>query len=159
MAIDLTCDCCGKDFSRRKSCVNEGENYCSFECSHEGRSEKITKPCTNCGVEVTRSPSDMEATQIFCSCQCRGEYNRIDGGRRDYIGDWQTKKKRAVKRANGMCEHPDCNRRECKYGYQLHVHHIIPNRYTNPETHEMSNLIVLCQEHHMELEPAKYLCG
>jgi len=39
----LVCDVCGKEFSRRKSAITKGGNYCSVACRNKGVGDKISK--------------------------------------------------------------------------------------------------------------------
>jgi len=79
------------------------------------------------------------------------EHERWMGGHKDYYGSsWYSIKEKAMKRANGVCEFPNCKKEKCETGESLHCHHIIPNRLTDSETeHDLENLIVLCREHHI----------
>jgi len=151
-----TCECavCGEKFDRNPSKVKE-VNYCSHECAQTGRSKKVDLECDECGKEFKRSPSEVY-DRNFCSASCYGKYQRLDGPRKRRLGDWSKKRQMALERAGYTCEHPQCDRNKCRNGKSLQVHHIIPNRFTDLENHDMSNLLVLCREHHNEIEPKVY---
>jgi len=91
----------------------------------------------------------------------RGEDNPnyIHGSPGEYHASpvYRENRREAMKRAEGICEHPDCTKRESKHGIDLDCHHIIPARLFNSEEerHKLDNLIILCREHHAEVEPAK----
>jgi len=149
--VTITCDCCGSKFKRQTSKVKE-TNYCSHNCSKHGRSKKIKVECVECGDTFKRSPSEINNNN-FCSEHCYGKYQRLDEPRKRRLGDWSKKRRMALDRASYTCEHPKCDKNKCANGDSLHVHHIVPNRFTDLETHNMDNLLVLCREHHNELEP------
>lgn len=79
------------------------------------------------------------------------------GGCGEYYGkEWENTRQKALKRANYECEHPDCSKEQCDNGRELVSHHIIPNRLTESKyEHNLDNLLVLCDEHHYEIEPSK----
>ncbi|MDX1769883.1 MAG: hypothetical protein R3328_00010 [Planococcaceae bacterium] len=66
--IKLTCDCCTKTYSKKKSHVGVYvKNFCSNECHNEFNKCTITKECEACGELFTRVPS---AAKRFCSISC-----------------------------------------------------------------------------------------
>lgn len=84
------------------------------------------------------------------------EHPAWNGGHTKYKGDWCSKRKKALERAENSCEHPDCDKTVCDNGYSLNCHHIIPNKLTDDELkHDLDNLLILCGEHHREIEPSK----
>ena len=131
--VEVVCDGCGADFERR-------------EC-HENLAEGTY--CSDCGPAGGGGKRDIS-----------GENNpRWSGGVTDtnHKGDWHPKRKKALERANHTCEDPSCSR-DTDGEMQIDVHHIIPKRFTEDEyTHDLDNLLVLCKEHHREVEPAPKL--
>ena len=88
----------------------------------------------------------------------RGEKHPAWGGgtTKSYVGNWYEQRNKAIERAGGVCEHPDCEKEETEYGYDLHCHHIIPNKLTeNERIHKLDNLMMVCDEHHREVEIPK----
>lgn len=88
----------------------------------------------------------------------RGEEHPAWGGgtTKFYLGNWYEQRNKAIERAGGVCEHPNCEKEETEYGYALHCHHIIPNKLTEDETiHKLDNLMMVCHEHHREVEIPK----
>jgi len=74
---------------------------------------------------------------------------------------WNQRDK-ALKRANNVCEHPECSKRETDNGRALDCHHIVPEYSfdNSKKAHDLNNLIILCREHHTGkngLEPSKHM--
>jgi len=70
-----------------------------------------------------------------------------------YGPDWKKVRQEAIERADGACEHPKCEKEKSRNGRGLECHHIIPNFLTEDEQeHDLDNILVLCREHHDELE-------
>jgi len=76
------------------------------------------------------------------------------GGRRNYRGpNWSTQREKALKRSMYCCE--SCGmtgeNHQDKYGYDLHVHHIVSRKNflpDDPEQNSLDNLCVLCHRCH-----------
>jgi hypothetical protein len=70
---------------------------------------------------------------------------------------YRENRRKAKKRAGDTCEAPGCVKEESDHGIDLDCHHIIPARFFNSEKerHSLDNLIILCREHHAEVEPPK----
>jgi len=118
----------------------------------------------SCGFEENSQHFDSGADNIMYNIgkehplygKRQEEHPAWNGGRTKYKGDWCTKRKKALERAENTCEHPNCQKNQCDNGDSLHCHHIIPNKLTDSELkHDLDNLIILCGEHHIELEPKK----
>jgi len=90
------------------------------------------------------------------SFQQIGENNPCwKGGHEKYRGStWENSKQNTRNRANNKCEHHKCNITKEKLGKKLDVHHIVPYRYyeSSEKANELSNLILLCPDHHREEE-------
>ncbi|GGK74406.1 HNH endonuclease [Haloarcula sebkhae] len=62
-------------------------------------------------------------------------------------GEWRLARAQALRRDQYRCQH--CDRREGKWGTDLHVHHIQPTRKGG--SHELENLVTLCNSCHNRL--------
>ena len=99
--VELTCDNCGKIFTRRRSRIKFKigrkatktiKTFCSQEC--RGVNNKIIKPCANCGKLVSRQLHEFKENKsgnIFCSKSCAATYNNLHkttGTRRSKLEIW-----------------------------------------------------------------------
>jgi hypothetical protein len=153
----------------------KANSYCSDRCQDEAFSEKFTgkdnpngsnrvkKPCKNgCGETVSRPPSQVpESGNLFCSKFCETDWreDNWDGESYRYYGaNWKEQSDKARRRAGGVCEDPQCEREESQDGKELEAHHIIPSKFfdDHEEANRLDNLLVLCREHHSEVEPKRY---
>lgn len=175
---NLDCTWCGESFKRQKSRLNGEKHFCSQDChgswksanltgKNHWNSNQVTTNCDWCGNEIERAESDI-LSEVFCDNHCMSQYrlNADNGGENHpnwkggdgshYYGpNWQQRRREAIKQARGVCEHPECQRVESRCGRSLDVHHIIPFRYFDDKqkANKLSNLMVLCQEHHAKVEP------
>lgn len=175
---EIICNWCGESFRRQESQLTGDKHFCSKDCQGSWKSEnltgdnhwnydRVTTSCDWCNDEIKRAESEI-FEEVFCNDSCESKY-RLDadnsgenhpnwqggGGSHYYGANWDEKRREAIKRANGVCEHPDCKRVESQNGRSLDVHHIIPFRLIDDkdEANNLSNLMVLCQEHHVKIEP------
>lgn len=125
---------------------------------------KCTNVCEFCNEEYDAYPS-ITGNSTFCSMSCKTEWQKEHksrennpmwmGGHETYRGSSWTEAKRLVReRDNGVCQNPNCVITKEDIGRKLDVHHIIPFRYfdTHEEANDTENLILLCPEHHNELD-------
>lgn len=175
---------CDKQFEAYQSRVDNGRDaYCSDECKYDDiqsyiisgedhvqydASTHVDKVCKWCETPMSVPQSRLEEGRgVFCSEECHNDWRSevvsgenhpryVDGEQRDYGRNWDRKKSQAHRRAQSRCEHPDCDKTSADVGKSLDVHHIVPFRLhdTYKEANTLDNLIVLCREHHQELEPA-----
>lgn len=174
--VEVSCDWCDDSFKRQESTIKDQEKvFCDQQCHGYWKSENLNGDdhwnynsvkvsCDFCGDTLTRAVSDIYG-QVFCGNDCMagwlsenivGEnHPNWKGGSNDYGEGWESKRREAIKRANGVCEHPNCKRVESRCGRSLDVHHIVPFRLIDDtnKANKLSNLLVLCQEHHAEVEP------
>jgi 5-methylcytosine-specific restriction endonuclease McrA len=72
--------------------------------------------------------------------------------RRAYLGctgeEWQKARMRALVRDGFQCQHPGCDETRLRY---LEVHHRVERQHGG--THDLANLLTLCQEHHAAHHP------
>jgi endogenous inhibitor of DNA gyrase (YacG/DUF329 family) len=181
---DTECSFCGESLTVRQKDRVEGNNFCDNKCESKYRSDngggenhplydggKVTVACLICSTQVKRWPAKIEQQErVFCSKSCQGKWRgenwtgednpNYDGGvfEHQYGPNWANAREQAIEQADGSCEEPDCQREECRNGYNLDVHHIIPRRHFDDKTeaNELDNLLVLCREHHAEIEPNGY---
>lgn len=93
------------------------------------------------------------------------DYPSPDDGKWNYGSTWHKQRVKAMMQARGTCEHPSCDRRESQSGRALEAHHIVPYRQgveegyfsSREDANTTDNLLVLCREHHIELEPRSFL--
>lgn len=74
--MELICDGCGKEFSRYKSLINEGENFCSKECYKNNREDNRKKvSCNNCGKKFKVHKKRYKIRDNFyCSKNCEKKW-------------------------------------------------------------------------------------
>ena len=99
--IELICDVCNKNFTRRRSQVRRElklikgthiNTYCSQKCA--GKGNNITKPCAKCGTETTKLLKEFKKSKsgnLFCSRSCAATYNNLHkttGTRRSKLEVW-----------------------------------------------------------------------
>jgi len=71
--MNVKCDYCGKEFSKRKSHVRE-KNYCSTDCyASSKRKERIETICAYCGKQIER-PKHKILENNFCDRNCHMKY-------------------------------------------------------------------------------------
>jgi len=179
-----SCSHCEKEISVRQKGRLDGNNFCDKKCESNYRSEnksgenhpnfsggKDRVECEMCSTVVERWSTQIEQqNNVFCSYDCQDKWRSVhktgknnpnySGGvfEHEYGPNWREQRTKAISRANGICEHPGCEKRKTKTGYSLDVHHIVPRRYIEDlsEANRLSNLLVLCRQHHRELEPPLY---
>ena len=80
--MQVTCEYCGKVFSRVPSKVKE-HNFCSRECRGKAESKKLILCCKICGKNFLRSKSHAEQSKIsFCSRECYKKFLYNNGTRK-----------------------------------------------------------------------------
>lgn len=74
MLVKRICKTCGKEFSVSESKIKSGGGkYCSNECRHVGKRNKIKRICPICGEEFSVYPSGIKRGQgKYCSRKCMG---------------------------------------------------------------------------------------
>lgn len=172
------CEYCGAEFRIRQSDRLETKNFCDDECqgnwqsenrsgedSHAYEGKTIEVECEFCGSDVEKNKSQLDENQerYYCGYQCQADWRKenINTGSHDYGETWYSQRRKALRRADHECEDPRCNRTECQNGNSLEVHHIVPFRTFNSSevANDLDNLLVLCREHHNEIEPKWTLDG
>lgn len=69
---------------------------------------------------------------------------------------YRRNRKRLMDICEGICQHLKCSKEESEHGMDLDCHHIVPHKLLpEGEKHSIENLIILCREHHAEVEPPK----
>jgi hypothetical protein len=148
MKVETTCDYCGKIFMKEEKQINYNHKHglkvlCSRGCVAKSklRGEKVK--CFKCGKEIYRKPSDKlknTSGNFFCSKSCANSYHNtiyktVDGAFNGY-------RQKALEHYGPKCF-------LCDYDVEpaLEVHHIDGNRKHN----NLSNLVVLCPNHHKEV--------
>lgn len=127
--------------------------------------------CSYCGDDIVRSSEShrSDTEHSFCDMECYGNWRsenvvgeshpQYEEGFTDNYGpSWPKQREKALERDNRSCrvcgmENPE--HRE-KFGCGVHVHHIRPFREfglpNHQEANALSNLVVLCQDHHTQWE-------
>ena len=165
--LQRVCKNCGKEFEVLKSIekTNASGNFCCRDCYNEYlttltgeknvRYKRIEKQCPVCGKKLFVIPSkDKMYINNFCSFECRSKYffNYVGGdksfhwkgGHANYRGNFDAVKREyfAKKQICALCGATK----------DIHIHHIIPFRYTQDNSKD--NLIPLCRKHHRVVEIA-----
>lgn len=149
----VQCVCCHKNFDKSQREFNKSEklnrsHYCSRDCFWKFNSRQKEIPCGNCGKLIIKKQSDFaksKSGQVYCSSSCSvATSNKLRIGEKhplfdDYGKDYRKKAFANLKPCCDIC------------GYStlevLHVHHKDENRLNN----DLSNLIILCPTHHVEV--------
>ena len=163
--VDRVCKNCGKSFEilKCKLKTNASGNFCCRQCYNlylktlKGEKNKsynrISHKCNECGKELKIIPAKMkEYKKHFCSLKCRSEHyakefsgeknSNWKGGHKKRKGDFVLAKRKYFK-GKQFCA-------ICGTTKNIHIHHIIPYRYT--EDNSKSNLIPLCRSCHRKVE-------
>lgn len=162
------CKNCGVEFYVYRSALeksNASGNFCCRKCYNEAQKgftgeknnhySSKTVLCAQCGKEIRRTASKIQAYKnSFCNHECRGKYlHHYIGGNKNcnWRGGLTTNKGdfATVKRLHfsGLQFCAICGATKA-----IHIHHIIPYRYT--QDNSTGNLIPLCAKHHKMVEAA-----
>lgn len=148
-------------------CYRQHRSESYSDSGHPKWVERTTVECLNCGDEIERLPS-MVRERNFCDYDCLGEWNAEqysgegspvwNGGKQYYYGpNWRKQRRKAMERDGHECKvcgiSREQHREEC--GEDLHCHHrrkILEFKSDGEvdfeAANELSNLVILCQEHH-----------
>lgn len=164
--VDRVCETCGKDFKVFLSAItgtNATGRFCSRPCYTEFKKtltgqkshmyNKVDTQCSYCGVQIQVIPARMDAYEShYCSNDCRhkahvGAYAGAKnpnwrGGHIKRKGNFATVKSIHFPGVK-FCAF-------CGTTKKIHIHHIIPYRYT--QDNSLTNLIPLCVSHHRVVE-------
>lgn len=105
--------------------------------------------CANCGVKVVRKAAAFDRSKnLFCSTECAnaGQKKR-DTDMLRYGPGWKSRRDEIRKR-DGVCR--SCGKSPEENGSALHVHHLVPFRYSG--TNRPENLVALCDSCHHSIE-------
>lgn len=131
---------------------------------HYAWQERVEIKCCNCGeASVVRESVASKEGRWFCDRDCWGEWfseyqsgsnnvNYIDGKSSGNPGPgWGKARRKALERDGHTCQNCGKCRGEVNW---LDVHHIIPRREFEDvqDSHELSNLVVLCRSCHVKAE-------
>ena len=129
------CAQCGKEFSRQRSWIDNGMQFCDRHC--KATWQEANPP--NRPMPVMRGPNNP----------------RWRGGYDGYYGpNWRQQRRNARHRDNYACQR--CGKTEQELGKQLDVHHIVAfrefriDRYL--EANRLVNLICYCHSCHLAVE-------
>ena len=165
--VKRICKNCGKEFIINKSKLsdktNNSGNFCSRECYNKYQKtltgernnnyNSIKYNCDYCGEEIEKKKKKMEEYEHhYCSRECKGKHHSElfsgennplwRGGHKNRKGDFEKVKKEHFN-GNQFCA-------ICGTTQKIHIHHIIPYRYT--EDNSVNNLIPLCVSCHRKIE-------
>lgn len=151
----VTCNQCKKEFDKAKKAITQqlkkghSNHYCSKACSLQHQREfqrnGTVEGCYNCGKPVYRSKEKLERSKSgrrFCCNKCASISlgKEMRGANHPSYIDGQGKYREiAYEKWGTACV-------ICGYDRVINVHHIDKNRKNN----DISNLIVLCPNHHAE---------
>ncbi len=153
--IKVPCAYCKKPTSKFKHHVTYNKqhgykNYCSASCKNKSKQTGSYAPCTNCSTPVWRTNSTKarsKSGKYFCSRHCATVVNntvyKSNEHHPNYISGKASYRELAFKYYGVKCK-------LCNYNIKkvLEVHHIDSNRSHN----SVSNLMVLCPNHHKEVQ-------
>lgn len=163
--VKRICKHCNKEFEilKCKLKTNASGNFCCRECYNKylktltGEKNKnynrIIYNCDYCGKELKIIPAKFkDREKHFCNKDCRSKYHigkfanekngNWRGGHKNRKGDFEAVKKKNFKNKQ-VCA-------ICGSTKKIHIHHIIPFRYT--EDNSLNNLIPLCNSCHRKVE-------
>lgn len=142
------CEYCEEEFSRRTS-VSRPKKYCSANCGHKARRNKIEVKCHNCGEMTKKTPSNLKNSKhgfYFCGRKCKEEAQSLEGNcpeiRPSHYKDGITSYRQKMA-AEIECGCVSCGVEE---EYLLEIHHKDGNRHNNVR----SNLEVVCANCHIK---------
>jgi hypothetical protein len=142
-----SCDCCGKEFRRKKSQLKLAvKHYCSIACAEQGRRKGKMVECFGCKELVYKSLKDLKRSvskKYFCSKACANIWLGIQQ-RAENSPNWAGGKssyKNMLKRTDIKKSCILCKRNDSRF---LCVHHIDKNR----ENNRIKNLVWLCRNCH-----------
>lgn len=162
----VICDNCGEEVKRSPSHVQD-HNFCDNECRAEwmkdyytgsnnpswegGQYKKVE--CDYCGEEFKRKKAWIEQNENdFCCKECADEYAKTitgeehfnwRGGKKKYGAEFRQAKEKYFSDKKQFCA-------VCGTLKNIHIHHILPYRYTEDNSRE--NLIPLCASCHRRIE-------
>lgn len=143
------CVICGETFKAKRASVLA----CSPECRRASMRLKVEAfKCEECGKEFERPTfaTARGAARRFCSTRCSARtFSRENPTR--YGGTWTTWRRRIFRRDSSACV-------ICGSTDDLQVHHFIKlTMFADPnDAHYYENLVLVCFEHHKEIEDAGY---
>lgn len=138
------CEYCGETFRTRKN----HQKFCSTECAVKKNLETmVTLECDYCGEEFERPVMGVSETYLhnFCSKRCRNKhYTQLYyPHERKYGPDWYIIRKEVLDYYDNICQ-------RCGVKNDLHVHHIIPRKYTDKPINSLETLLPLCDTCHKQ---------
>ena len=144
-SVGIICEECGKQFRRPIANAKGKKQFCSLKCLRTYEQRKwIDRTCRECGKTFRVLKSSIEKTNAsgnYCSWNCYTKAQHIEGSH-----SWKGGFER-IKRENfggvQFCA-------ICGTTKKIHIHHIIPFRYTHDNS--IDNLIPLCASHHSQIE-------
>lgn len=105
--------------------------------------------CANCGVKVVRKAAAFDRSKnLFCSTECAsaGQKKR-DTDMLRYGPGWKLRRAE-IRERDRVCR--SCGKSPEMNGSALHVHHLVPFRYSG--TNRPENLVALCDSCHHSIE-------
>lgn len=158
-----SCSYCGKENIKRKPSELRNNVYCSRDCANKAQSKflknntdlKFSKGikiiCEYCSKKFYVKPYRAKKAR-FCSRECSHEHRRnrpfasnppdMRGEKNPNFRNWSATpsvRKNAKRKLGAHCA-------ICDFDIVVHVHHIIPSSIGG--SNDISNLIVLCPNHH-----------
>jgi predicted HNH restriction endonuclease len=110
----------------------------------------VTLECDYCGEEFDRPVIGVSETYLhnFCSKTCRNRhYTQLYYPQvRKYGADWYKARKEVLRYYKDICQ--GCGYTPEAKSDVLHVHHIIPRKYTGTPVNSLETLLPLCEGCH-----------
>lgn len=158
--MKVICNQCRSEFDKRPSLIKRNEedgykHYCSYECSHLGKRNRITKICVICGNQMM-VPTSQAYRYSTCSHECQRVYRSNEGNSNWRGGKMNTKlrlkemskleyktwRKAIFERDDYACQF--CH----KHGGDLEADHIKPWSKFPKLRYELTNGRTLCLKCH-----------
>ena len=144
-SVELVCMNCGKTFRRPRANATGKKQFCGIECMRAYEQTRWTdRICKQCGKHFRVRISSIEksnASGNYCSRFCYDRAQHLEGSRA-WKGGFERVKRKFFSGVQ-FCA-------ICGTTKKIHIHHIIPFRYT--QDNSVENLIPLCAGHHSQVE-------
>lgn len=175
--VELECKECGETFEEYESQLenehrNSERNFCSRDCytkwqkharrldPEDGKKNQYT--CMQCGEEYWAWPSQKEGhpgntgDRNYCSWDCLQEWREENTEGNVYYGPNWEETVEEIHERDEVCQ--VCG--EDGSDAILDVHHIVPIREfeSYEEANDDENLVLLCREHHKQIELGQMAC-
>ena len=140
------CDNCNKEFIGRK---NKQRLYCSRECSHQAKTNRIQLQCGYCKNTIEKTASKLKNSKsglVFCDKKCKDKAQSIQGGCKDIQPSHYGSETGIIKKLIRKASNPKCIDCPEDRRWALQTHHVDGNRKNN----DIKNIEVVCATCHIK---------